>query len=996
VFNPDRCGSFQGDPQDLGGKTAVTGDDGVDVSKSLPRTLLEQIVGVCGRFEREWRAGAKPTIEQFLPGVLDREALLQRLLLLELHLRREEGDRPSVEDYRKRFADSATLIDEVFAGQQPASEAPRDTELLPGPGATDPQSEDSCGGLSEGLPPTDGPLRPGETTMKDVIDSPAPRQRGGTGSGPTELTGDDRPGARLSLIHKHARGGVGEVWLARDHGLGREVALKRLLAAKADDPALRARFLREAWITGQLQHPGVVPVYELSPGEDGRQPYYTMRFIKGRTLAQSIREYHDRRESGTAGPSELRELVGVFLHVCQVVAFAHSRGIVHRDLKGQNVALGDFGEVMVLDWGMAKVVGEPGVSPEAADAPAVSADGARANGSAGPSPGGDWDGTDDGSILGTPSYMAPEQALGLLDQVDFRSDVYGLGAVLYELLTGEPPFRGPTLEVLRQVVGEAPLPPRQRNNEAPAALEAICLKCLSKSPEDRYGTASELAREVHRFLADEPVEAYPEPRIARVRRWVSRHRTLASVVVATLVVATACLSVATVLLMLSNLREKQATIRETRAKGRAQENLNLLRKAVDRLGRKLADDRQLKARGLEKVQREYLSEARDLYLQLPPQEEGGPRLLAERAWIDLQLARITAELGDFAGAIALASRARASFETLGRDDPAALEYREGIARTLDSLGSHHQDSHRPDEARKHLEQAVAAWERLIAEHPSSPEFRRAYAESMNRLGRIHCVVLHDPPAARGVLARSLDYCGQLVHDDSRSVEFRSAFAEANVLLGYSLATSDFKTARPLLETALAIRDQLAREDPDSFERQSDLLDACVFIASAYSNARASASVPLLYEKVRAIGERLAGEHRDVPRFAENRCLIETLYSIHLAQAGDHRRAVAAVEQALQRSPRTGLALLYAACCLSVASDAAGRDAALTGPARTNCVREYQRRAIALLREANRTGLFQQPHQLDGLKSDDPDMAPLRGTEAFRSLLSEIEESAGHP
>jgi serine/threonine protein kinase/tetratricopeptide (TPR) repeat protein len=984
----------------------VTGHDREDL-ESLPRTLLERIVSACDRFEQEWRAGANPSIERFLSDVHDRDLLLQRLLLLELDLRWEAGDRPSPEDYRDRFADSATMIDAIFSGRQQACDGRRETGTLLEPLSERLLSETDDAGAPVDLQSTDGPTRSGVTTVDDATGELHPRrQSAGHGqedhAEPTALLDvkqsdkERRSGVRFTLVQKHAQGGVGEVFLARDHAMGREVALKRLLAAKSGEPSLRARFLREAWITGQLQHPGVVPVYELSPGVEDRQPYYTMRFIKGRTLAESIREFHLRRESGTAGRFELRELVGVFLQVCQVVAYAHSRGIIHRDIKGQNVALGDYGEVMVLDWGMAKVLGESADCREAANRPEeATGRGCRVAGLGCPSPEAEWDGTDDGSILGTPSYMSPEQALGQQDRIDLRSDVYGLGAVLYELLTGEPPFRGPTREVLRQVVAETPLPPRQRNGEIPSTLEAICLKSLSKTPSDRYPTASELARDVQRFLADEPVSAYPEPRSARVRRWVSRHRTLASVVVATLVVATTCLSIATVLLMLSNVREKQATLREKQAKGRAQENLRLLRKAVDRFGRKLADDRQLKARGLEKVQREYLAEARELYLQLPPQEEEGPRLQAEKAWVELQLAGIEAELGDFTAAITLGTRARASFEELVYNDPGLLEYREGLARALDSLGGHYQGNHQPEKARSHQERAVAAWEQLIGEHPSSPEFRRACAESMNRLGRMHCVVLHDPPAGRAVMVRSLEYCEELVHGEPQSVVFRSAQAEANVLLGYSLATSDFKGARPHLEKALAIREQLSREDPDSFERQSDLLDACVFIASAYSNARASASVPLLYDKVRAIGERLAEEHRDVPKFAENRCLIETLYSIHLAQTGEHRRAVEAAERALSRSPKSGLALLYAACCLSLASDAASRDATLSETSRAAGVQEYRKRAIAMLRQVHETGLFQQPHQLQGLKSNDPDLAPLRGCEEFQQLIAEIERTNSH-
>jgi tetratricopeptide (TPR) repeat protein len=421
----------------------------------------------------------------------------------------------------------------------------------------------------------------------------------------------------------------------------------------------------------------------------------------------------------------------------------------------------------------------------------------------------------------------------------------------------------------------------------------------------------------------------------------------------------------------------------------------LLRKALDTFFTKLGDDRQLRARGLEKLQQELLSEGRQFYLRLPHQEGADPRVLAERAWIDLRLAKITDELGNFSDAIALSERARSSFEALAKKEPAVLEYREGVARSLDLLGSHYLGQHQPAEANESFAKAIAAWEVLDREHPSAPQFRRSLVVSLNRLGRLFCLVLQDPPKARSVLTRSVAFCEQALRDEPQSSELLSAQAEASLFMGYSWAEADFATARPFLDKALELREGLAGEDPDSFERETDLLDTCVVIASACSNARVPGSVPSLYKKVREIGERLAEEHRDVPKFAENRCLIETLYSIHLARSGEHGRAVASAEKALARSPRSGLALLFSACCCSVASDAASRDPSLKDTDKAACVKNYQDQAIALLREASKTGIFHQPHQFLGLKSDDPDMAPLRGLKEFQSLIAEL-ESAGPP
>ncbi len=287
---------------------------------------------------------------------------------------------------------------------------------------------------------------------------------------------------RYVLTGLHATGGIGRVWLARDVRLGRDVALKELLPEQAGDAGARGRFLKEAQVTGQLEHPGIVPVYELGHGPGGGPPFYTMRFVRGHTLSEAARAFHHHRLAGREEPLELLALLNAFVVVCNTVAYAHSRGVIHRDLKGQNVVLGDFGEVILLDWGLAKLVGRPEAEAEAAP---VVLDGTGA------------DHTVQGTALGTPAYMAPEQAAGRLDRIDRHTDVYGLGAILYEVLTGQPPFTGgDTQAVLRQVRDERPVPPRQRWPEVPPALESVCLRALAKDPAARHAAAADLAHAV--------------------------------------------------------------------------------------------------------------------------------------------------------------------------------------------------------------------------------------------------------------------------------------------------------------------------------------------------------------------------------------------------------------------------------------------------------------------------------------------------------------------
>jgi eukaryotic-like serine/threonine-protein kinase len=294
-------------------------------------------------------------------------------------------------------------------------------------------------------------------------------------------------GERYAFKRLHARGGIGRVWRARDRQFDREVALKELLPNKAGVSKVAARFIREARLTGQLEHPGIVPVYELISGEDVDEPFYTMRFVHGRTLTSAIDAYHAKRRAGQAEPLDLVALLTAFTAVCHTIAYAHSRGVIHRDLKGDNVMLGDFGEVIVLDWGLAKLMDQP--DEEAADVPRASVMETQDPGL-----------TVQGEIIGTPAYMAPEQAEGRLDRIDQRTDIYGLGALLYDILTGQPPFVGAnTMEVLHKAVRGNPAPPRELWPEVPPALEEVCLKALAKDPDKRYSRAEDLAQEIQRW-----------------------------------------------------------------------------------------------------------------------------------------------------------------------------------------------------------------------------------------------------------------------------------------------------------------------------------------------------------------------------------------------------------------------------------------------------------------------------------------------------------------
>lgn len=328
-------------------------------------------------------------------------------------------------------------------------------------------------------------------------------------------------GARYTLLRRLGQGGIGTVWLARDENLRRYVAVKEVTRkVEANDPAL-AHFRREAEITGQLEHPGIVPVYQYGTDEETGRSFYAMRFLGKRTLQDAIAEYHEQREAGNEDRMLMHRLLTAFVNVCLAVAHAHTRKIIHRDLKPENIAIDSFGQIVLLDWGLAKINDETGMYD--------------ANGQAEPGDLHNVGSTHAGRVLGTPLYMAPEQAAGRLEEVDERTDVYGLGGILYCILTGEAPHQRTidlphgarkNSEVFATIVAANITAPNKIHDHVSAELAAICSKALANKRYLRYASAKELADDVERFRAGTPVSAYDAPLQRRAARWMAKHPTM--------------------------------------------------------------------------------------------------------------------------------------------------------------------------------------------------------------------------------------------------------------------------------------------------------------------------------------------------------------------------------------------------------------------------------------------------------------------------------------
>lgn len=385
---------------------------------------------------------------------------------------------------------------------------------------------------------------------------------------------------RYQLVNNFARGGLGQIWLASDTRLRREVAYKEMLPAALKNRNALERFLEEAQITGQLEHPGIVPIYDIGYQGNGT-PFYSMKLVRGDTMEKAIERLHDLPAGSPERSLAFRKLLGNFVAVCNAMAFAHERGVLHRDLKPLNIMLGSFGEALVLDWGLAKVLDintaetqEASVSLSTdfsigGETVMESSDGAGAGQSATAQAHADPSrsssasegsvGTGEsmqtsetgisfqgkrsvvtdvrsvgsqtmmGSVMGTPSYMPPEQATGKVDELDNRSDIYSLGGILYKLLTNHQPIpRGRVAEVIKKVIKGDIVPPREHDPDIPQPLEAICLKSMAKDRDDRYESALDLAADVEAFLADEDVSCFEDPWKVRFRRWARRHPKLVS------------------------------------------------------------------------------------------------------------------------------------------------------------------------------------------------------------------------------------------------------------------------------------------------------------------------------------------------------------------------------------------------------------------------------------------------------------------------------------
>jgi serine/threonine protein kinase len=626
-----------------------------------------------------------------------------------------------------------------------------------------------------------------------------------------------------------ARGGMGRIRIARDLRLGRDIAIKETLVNTAE---LSGRFEREVRLTARLQHPSIVNVYEAGVWPNGA-PFFAMKLVSGRSLDKVIAE-------ATTLDDRLALLPNV-LAVADALAYAHGQGVIHRDLKPQNVLVGSFGETVVIDWGLAKDL--------ASTLPDLPSEPERAGGASGSDAY-----TAVGEVIGTPRYMCPEQALG--KPVDARADVYSLGALLYQLLAGRPPVDGANAkEVLAKIV-DGPLPSLATvQPDVPPDLLAIVAKAMAFASAARYPSAREFAEDLRRFQTGQLVGAHRYSLPQLLRRWLRRHRAAASVaaVAALVLIALGALS-------LRRIVRAEAVANERRAEAQQQRELAQLSRgdAEDLMSFMLVDLRdKLKPLGKLELLHDVAKKAVAYYDRKGDQlsdEELGRRSLARR-----NLGDVLSASGHTDDALAEYRTSLRIAEQLVANDPTNAAKQVTVANCHDKVGQEVFTQGNATAALAEYRAARAIRESLVANDPTNADRQAELSISHNQIGK---VVLAQGDAA-GALAEyraSLAIALKLTANDPKNTRRREELSLSRETVGDALsALGDSAVALVEYRASLAIAESLAAEEPTNAERQWRLARGHQNIGNILSAQRDWAGALVEYRALLAIVESLAAK-----------------------------------------------------------------------------------------------------------------------------------------
>jgi serine/threonine-protein kinase len=788
------------------------------------------------------------------------------------------------------------------------------------------------------------------------------------------------------LLGPIARGGMGTVFKARQRGVSRVVALKVIRAggaASADDVR---RFRNEVETVAHLDHPGVVPIYDA--GEENGALYFSMKLYDAGSLA-------DRLDRFAADPRAAARLVA---ELARSIHHAHQRGVLHRDLKPSNVLLDEDGRPVVADFGLAR---------------RLDADG---------------DLTQSGALLGTPNYVAPELVAGAKGATT-AADTYGLGAVLYALLTGRPPFRGETvLETLEQVKARDPDPPRRLNPRVDRDLETICLKCLQKDPRRRFASADELADDLDRYLRGEPVRARPIGVAARTWKWARRHPGVAALA------GVSCASALTLAVVVAvytvRLREavSQADANAAEAKRRqveATRNYHAARDALHRIVGRVRDHQGPDVPRLKELRKAILEDALAFYeATLAGQDEPDPEVRLDAALARAEVGGIEAELGhddaarasltravelldslpaeqrngpdcrkalshcynhlaDLAGRAGRDAEAEDFFrkslaecEALARGDPANPDWQDSVAQCELNLGSFYQTRGRNEAALERYDRTIAIGTPLVAQHPQAEPYRAHLALALMNWGLISAGKGQVGPAA-DAYRRAEELLRPLVDAHPRNDDYRLPLIAVYVNWGNLLRElGDPAGALAKCDRAVELADAAVAQEPQFRAARQHAFSAHGARALALSDLGRHAEA--LTEMDRVV------ELSDDRSRTGNRAIRAAV----AARAGQHARAAAEAAEVAGQPGVSGDVLYNLACAYALAVGPAESDPALGPLAGVTAGQGYAAAAVRLLRRLQAEGYFRPP-EAARLLTEDPDLASVRGRSDFQALQTEI-------
>ena len=674
---------------------------------------------------------------------------------------------------------------------------------------------------------------------------------------------------RYTLLAEIAGGGMGVIWRATDTALSREVAVKVLQDRYALDSGAARRFADEARITAQLQHPAIPPVHDIGTLPDGR-PFLAMKLIKGQTLDKLL---HARPDVA----SERGRFVAVFEQICQAVAYAHAHGVLHRDLKPSNVMVGAFGEVQLMDWGLAKVLASQ-QRPRPADDPEETQPGTLVVSLRE----GDAMFTQAGSVLGTPSYMPPEQAIGAIDQIDARSDVFGLGGILAAVLTGRPPFVGDTSESTRQLAAKGNVQAcfaRLDSCGADPELIALCKHCLAPEKEDRPANGDEVAKAVAqlRAAADErarraeldkvrvegekaAAEAQALERRKRRRLWLGTASALVLALVGGLSAVLAVQQRAN-----DDLAAKNKELADEQAK--VQARFELAQKAIAIFHTGVSEDVLLKNDQFKELRTRLLKEAAGFYADLEKllagqTDDKSRRLLAEGYF---QLGELMDRIGSRPEALAVHRKALAVRRELAAEAGADVETRLDVARSVEAVGELLRETGDVAGARAAYEEQRDIARALEAESPTDA-VRTVLARSYHNIGYL---LLSTGKRAEALTEyeKARDIREKLVEANPTHTEFQRDLAQIHDKIGEVL----WQTGKPAGALAAwqqvrVLRQKLADANPTRTGLQSNLVHSYTNLGLVLTHLGKPAEALEALEKARAIGQKLVDGNPAVTNF----------------------------------------------------------------------------------------------------------------------------------